>query len=296
MRRKIGLILLCVVILLPSFVGAKSPTYEDIKRVRDRGYLGKGGLDLDRKINRAELATVAIRLLGLEKEAENFKGQIPFKDVNGFQKGWATPYIALAHREGIIQGVGPTTFNPSGQVSYVEMLTIFMRILGYEDGMDFVNYPKDHYTKAMEIGLASVYMDTNAKVTRGDVALTLEKLLDLPMKGEEITLLQKLDKISKPTKKEEKIQIRDLHFNTSIAGVFKGRLIGREDFRDYKVELISREDSRGGFKIYDKVSANEDGVFKIQNFDIGLTAKIRGYGYRIYDGYGNLVLEGILRG
>ncbi len=80
LRRKIGLILLCVVILLPSFVGgAKSPTYEDIKRVRDRGYLGKGGLDLDRKINRAELATVAIRLLGLEKEAENLKGKFPLK-------------------------------------------------------------------------------------------------------------------------------------------------------------------------------------------------------------------------
>ncbi len=281
--------------MTPSLIWAGEPVPDEIRRVINRGYLGQGGLNLDKNINRAELSAVVVRLLGLEDEAKNFKGQIPFKDVMGFQKGWAAPYVALAYREGIIQGVNPTTFNPKGQVSYVEMLTIFMRILGYEDGIDFVKYPDDHFIKSIEIGLGQVYMDMNHKVTRRDVALTIEKLLDLSLKNEDTTLIEKLDKIPNPVKREEKIYMSNLDFNTSIAGIFKGQLKGRDDFSDYKVELLSKEYDRGELVIYDKVSVDKDGVFKIWNFDISWTAKFRGYQYRAYNSRGELILEGELR-
>lgn len=289
------LILLCIVVLAPSIVWAGESVPDEIRRVVNRGYLGQGGLNLDENINRAELSAVVVRLLGLEDEAKDFKGQIPFKDVKEFQKGWATPYVALAYREGIIQGINPTTFNPKGQVSYVEMLTIFMRILGYEDGIDFVKYPDDYFIKAVEIGLGHVYMDMDDKVTRRDVALAIEKLLDLSSKDKDNTLIEKLDKRPSPVKKEEKVYMNNLDFNTSITGIFKGQLKGRKDFSDYKVELLSKEYARGDLVVYDKVSVDKDGVFKIWNFDISWTAKFRGYQYRVYNGKGDLILEGELR-
>lgn len=296
MKKKVLLILLSLVLVVPTIVGAARPVPSDIKRVVDNGYLGQGGLYLNRNINRAELATVVVRLLDLESEARNFKGPMPFKDVKNFQNGWASPYIGLAYREAIIQGTSSTTFNPQGPVSYVDMLTIFIRVLGYEDGMDLKNYPNGYYTKAVEIGLANVYMDMNKKLTRGDVALTMEKLLDLPMKNSETTLMENLNKKAKPEKPEkpEKIQIRNLDFTTTITGLFKGRLIGRDDFSDYKVELLSIESDKKKPKVYGQTSLDKNGIFEIYGFDISWIARIKGYRYKIYDGKDNLIMEGNL--
>ena len=289
MYRKVLVFVILMSLLLPSLAfGEKVP--KEIKRVVNRGYLGKGGLNLDKDINRAEFATVAVRLMDLEKEAKTYSGKGPFKDVSKFQGGWAVGYTALAHREGIMKGVSDTSFNPKGKVTYVEMITVFMRILGYEDGIDFVDYPDDYYEKGLELGLGQVHKKANDKMTRGDVALTLEKLLDMTMKSEDVTLIDKLDKVPKVVeKKEEKITMTDISFNTSITGLFKGKLQGKTDFSGYKVELSSL-----GGKIYDSTFASKDGKFKIFDFDIGYLAKLEGYKYRVYDDNGNVVLDGQL--
>ncbi|WP_325224959.1 S-layer homology domain-containing protein [Schnuerera sp.] len=295
MRNNKFIILLCVFLLIPSFILAESPSLDKISRVVKKGYMGQGSLDLDQNMNRGQLATIAVRLLGLEEEAKNFKGSIPFKDVEKFQGGWATPYVAIAYRENIIQGINPTTFDPQAQVSYIEILTIFMRILGYQDGIDFVDYPEDYYIKAVELGLGNLYSDIDQKVTRGDVALTIEQLLDLPLKDEDITLLEKLDKKPTPVKrKKENIRMTNKKFNTTITGMFTGRLKGREDFSKYKVQLVSKENRQGKYEIYDEVTPEKDGVFKIWNFDISWTARYRGYRYKVYDDENELVLEGKL--
>lgn len=291
--RKIILIVLCFLLLSTPSVLADKPSSSEISRVLNRGYMGQGSLDLERYLNRAELATIATRLLDLEEEVDSFKGSSPFEDVKSFQGGWADPYVAAAYEKGMVEGTGPTSFNPSRHVSYVDMLAVFMRILGYEDGMDFVDYPDDYYVKAVEIGLGDLYKDMNHKVTRGEVALAIERLLDIPLKGEDMTLLEKLDGSPKKSK-EERIRITKIKFNTSITGMFTGQLKGRDDFSDYKVQLVSEENKYGKYQIYDEASPDKDGIFKIWNFDISLSAKLKGYEYRVYDSKGKLVLEGSL--
>lgn len=281
--------LLLLSLLLPSFAFGETVPKE-IKRVVNRGYLGKGGLSLDKDINRAEFATVAVRLMGLEKEAKTYSGKRPFKDVSKFQGGWAVGYTALAHRKGVMRGVSDTSFNPSGKVTYVEMMTVLMRILGYEDGIDFVDYPDDYYEKGLELGLGQVHKKANEKMTRGDVALTIEKLLDMKMKNEDVTLIDKLDKVPKVVEvEEEEITMTDISFNTSITGLFRGKLEGKTDFSGYKVELSSL-----GGKMYDSTFATKDGKFKIFDFDIGYLSRLEGYKYRVYDDNGNVVLDGQL--
>lgn len=290
LKCKTLLLALCLIIILPITLESAALVPQ---RIIDNGYMGKGNRDWDSYLNRAELATISIRLLDLENETKNYKGPIPFKDVENFQNGWATPYIALAHRENLVRGINPTTFNPKGEVSYIEMLTVFMRILGYQDGIDFVDYPEDYYTKAISIDLAQVYIDTNEKVTRKDVAFAIEKLLDLPMKNENILLIEKLNEKPKTIIKEN-IKMTNITFNTAITGLFAGQLIGREDFTHYKVELLSKEDKYKKFEKYGETTVEKDGSFKILGFDTGFVAKNRGYRYKVYNGDGDLVLEGNL--
>lgn len=289
MYKKIIVFVLLLSLLLPSFAFGESVPKE-IKRVINRGYMGKGGLNLDNYINRAEFATVAVRLLGLEKEAKSYSGKCPFVDVKKFQGGWAVGYTAVAHEKGVMKGVSDSRFNPNGKVTYVEMLTVFMRILGYEDGIDFIDYPNGYYERGLELGIGELHRKPNEKVTRGDVALTIEKLLDMKMKDEDITLVDKLDKVPKVVEKnEEVIKMTDISFNTTITGLFTGKLVGKKNFAGYKVELASL-----GGKIYDSTFADSNGKFKITSFDVGYLARLEGYKYRVYDKNGNVVLEGQL--
>jgi len=286
--RKFLIFVLLLCLLLPYFAfGEHVPM--NIERVVERGYFGQGGLNLNGEMNRAEFATVSVRLLGLENKANSYIGKGPFKDVEKFQGGWAIGYTAIAHSEGIMEGNSNTKFNPSGKISYIEMLTVFMRILGYEDGIDFVKYPDDYYKKALEIGLGDIDRNPSEKVNRGDVALYMEKLLDMKLKDKDNTLIQILDMKPNTVKAEEKIYISELKFNTSVAGILSGKLNGRDDFVGYKVELLSL-----GGKVYDSTFASKNGEFKILNFDIGIMAKIEGYKYRVYDENGKVVLEGNL--
>lgn len=290
MCKKVLVFVLVSSLLLPSFAfGEHVP--KNIERVVERGYFGQGGLNLNGEMNRAEFATVAVRLLGLENKANSYSGKGPFKDVENFQGGWAIGYTAIAQSKGIMEGNRSTKFNPSGKVSYIEMLTVFMRILGYEDGIDFVKYPDDYYKKALEIGLGDIDRNPSEKVTRGDVALYMEKLLDMKLKDRDITLIAELDDMPQVVKNEEKknISMEKLSFNTTITGLFCGKLKGRNDFTGYKIELLSL-----GGKVYDSTFASKNGEFKILNFDIGVMAKIEEYKYRIYDENGKVVLEGNL--
>ncbi|WP_077369452.1 S-layer homology domain-containing protein [Anaerosalibacter sp. Marseille-P3206] len=286
--RKVLVFVILLSLVLPSFAfGEKVP--KEIKRVVNRGYLGQGGLNLDKDINRAEFATVAVRLMGLEKEAKSYSGKSSFKDVNKFQGGWAVGYTTIADREGVMRGVGDSSFNPKGKITYVEMMTVFMRILGYEDGIDFVDYPDEYYEKGLELGLGQVHKKANDKVTRGEVAIIIERILDMKMKDKDIILIDKLDDVPIVVEVEEDIYMTDMSFNTNITGLFSGKLKGTNDFAGYKIELLS---SSG--KIYDSTFASKDGKFKIWDFDIGYLSKLEGYKYKVYDGNGKIVLDGQL--
>lgn len=282
--KRLIIFILSLTLLLPNLVLAQGEGISDIKEVIERGFLEKEGLD--RKINRAELATVSIRLMGLEKSASSYKGKIYYKDIEKFQGGWAVPYISLAKEHGIMEGVSKDKFNPQYNVSYVEVLTVLMRILGYEDGIDFIDFPQDYYKKALEIGLGDMRISPNEKVTRMTVALTIEKALNSRLRDEDYTLLEKLDKVPQKEIIVEEIKLDNLKFNTSIAGIFSGELKGSSDFTGYRVALLSKKG-----RLYKEKILGKDGKFVINDFDIGLLPKLDGYKYEIYNSEGKLILS-----
>ncbi|MDR7857560.1 S-layer homology domain-containing protein [Tissierella sp.] len=255
----------------------------------EKGYFGVGGLNLDKKIKRSELATLAIRMVGLEAKAKEYTGKSSFKDVND----WSTPYVEMAKKQGLISGKSKDLFHPNGNLTYVELLAVFMRALGYKDGIDFVKYPDDYYKKALEIGLADMYISQDEEVLREIVLSTMVKALNTNIKGQDYTLYKSLNNTELEEVIEEAtkyISMTNVKFNTTISGVFSGILKGSDDFTGYKVVLLSENGTFYGDSILGK-----SGSFSIDKFDISVVAKLSGYRYEVYNNKGNLILKSKLQ-
>lgn len=274
--KKVCSIVLALLLLLPNLTFAN-------------GVIGPE--NPNKNISRAEMATVAVRLLGLEgsKDAYNKKGN--FKDV----KGWALPFVNIASENGVMMGSKKDTFNPNGQLTYVEVLTVLMRILGYEDGIDFKNYPDDYYNKALEIGLGDLYIKDKQIITRKIASDTIDKALELNMKNSNEKLSNNISNspvVNSPKEDNspKKITIGNIEFNSSIVGVFSGELKGSNDFTNYKIEILSK-----GGQVYKTTTLDKSGTFKVTGFDVGTMSKLSGYMYKVYDAKGNMILSSDLK-
>lgn len=286
--KRIVLIILSMALLLPTVVFGEGMA--DSKWIVDKGYFGVGGLKLDKKMNRAELATVTIRMMGLESEAMKFKGKSSFTDVDNFQGKWATPYIQLAMENGLVNGKSKDIFNPGGTLTYTELLTVFMRVLGYKDGVDFIKYPDDYYKKALEIGLADMYISGKEEVLRETVLDTMIKTLNTMIKDKDYSLFHSLTSEPKEEAPVVDISIKDVKFNLLISGIFSGELKGTDDFTGYKVILLSNNGM-----IYESKVLGKSGAFVFDSFDIGILAKLTGYKYEVYNKEGKLLIESKLQ-
>ena len=117
-------------------------------------YIGyeDGSLGLDRNITRAEFATLAVRIEGLEDVQEEYKKETIFKDVS--KNHWASGYINIAESRGLIIGFGDETFRPEEKITYAQALTVIIRILGYEK--DVVGeWPDNYIDMGRNLGLVT---------------------------------------------------------------------------------------------------------------------------------------------
>lgn len=135
---------------------------------------GNPNFDLDRTPTRHEAVTMLVRLLGKEAEAKNGTWDMPFTDV----AEWAKPYIGYAHHNGLASGTSATTFGGNDPVTASQYLTLVLRALGYESGVDF------QWNKAWElsdqIGLTNgEYNASTTTFTRGDVAIISHRSLSI---------------------------------------------------------------------------------------------------------------------
>lgn len=293
--KKILLITIMLAILTSSIAYGS-----DYSRVQNLGLIGQGAGNWENKITRAELATIAVRLVGMENQLYLYQDNI-YKDVSG----WAKPYINAASFIGLMKGTSKDTFNPQANISYVEVLTVIMRALDYKDKIDFTEFPDEYYQKAIEIGLANIYIGPDEIVTRATVADTIEKSLDLKLKDSNLTLLSKISNnshtnipianLEKQEKIEEQVQgkveekditIENITFNTNISALFKGKLKGTDDFTGYKIILSSKSES-----FTEQTSPSKNGEFSMTDFPIDIVTRLSGYQVKVVNREGGVVYE-----
>lgn len=155
----------------------------------------EAGYDLDRAPDRAEAATMMVRLLGKEAEAKTYyeanADKFPFTDLdNGYE--WAKPYVAWLYDQGLTSGATATTFEPGNKCTAQQYTTFLMRALGYSDaeGGDFT------YDKAIDFatekGVVDMFNMDADDFMRDDVVAMSYTALSVAPKSGETDLLTKL--------------------------------------------------------------------------------------------------------
>lgn len=128
-------------------------------------------------ITRAEFAKIACIAGGMGKSAEILQSSPSmYSDVAAGQ--WYTGYINLCSSQGWVKGYPDGTFRPNAQITYAEVITVLVRLLGYNDNLPGP-WPVDYIAKAGALDITeNISFDSNAPATRGDVAVMADATLD----------------------------------------------------------------------------------------------------------------------
>ncbi|CCQ95747.1 exported hypothetical protein [[Clostridium] ultunense Esp] len=248
MKKKISSLLvftLVLTLLVPAFAFAavpsdvKSTNYEEaVAKLVSLGVVNgypDGTFRPDQPITRAEFAKIVAYAGGFAKAAELLGPQsTQFKDVNANSYGWASGYIAVGANKGYFKGYNDGTFRPAKQVTYAEVLTVLLRVLGYNDNL-IGNWPSDYIIQATALGITDgVTVTSNGLATRGAVAQLTSATLD-----QNIVYYDKdlLDFVEKKDSNQKTIKLISFAFDTSFtdAVVYSPSLSG--DNND-KVSLL----------------------------------------------------------
>jgi uncharacterized protein YkwD len=193
--------LICVTVLLAILfpVASTAATDEQVKAAdalhafglfqgMGTDLYGEPIYNLDGKLTRSEGVALFVRLLGEETNAlREDVSALPFKDV----PPWAKPYIAFAHRNGLVKGFSADVFGGYNEMTAAQYLTFILRSLGYKDDIDFTYEKVWNLTDALKISDGK-FDDLTDALTRGDVTEISLRALYANEKGTGITLLEQL--------------------------------------------------------------------------------------------------------
>lgn len=108
---------------------------KNILEVVDAGYMGgkgNGKFEPLATVTRAEMATILVNVLDVEKKAD-----YQFHDVASTY--WASEYIKTAYSHGLVNGVGNYKFNPTGKVTRAQYAVFINNGINWK--ADFVAEP-----------------------------------------------------------------------------------------------------------------------------------------------------------
>lgn len=185
MFKKIVSLLLVFLIVLGTVAFAEDSNIEELQQDSAtrlvklgiiKGY-NDGTLKLKNNISRAEFATMMTRLIGKDDLVDQYKTDSQFEDVT--KTHWSAPYVNIAVKEGLIKGYPDGTFKPQNNISYGEVLTILIRLLGYEESVNTEDqWPINYVKKSVELGInGDLPISVNSNATRGDVSIFIDNSL-----------------------------------------------------------------------------------------------------------------------
>lgn len=140
-----------------------------------------GSLRLENKVTRAEMAVILVKMLGKEEYAKSLETNSKFKDV--LNTNWAQKYIDVAARDGIIRGYDGGMFKPDEAVTYAELVTMMVRVLGAGEVIgSFGKWPDNYIDFAKRENLIKdMVFRNNDYATRGDVAYIVDNTMSAKM-------------------------------------------------------------------------------------------------------------------
>ena len=149
------------------------------------GY-GDGTFRPDTILNRAQFCKMAVYAMDGSGELGRYSTVTIFPDVK--PSHWASAYINMACKKGIISGFADGRFRPEQTVTAGQAVTILMRGLGYQDNNVGGVWPQSFMAEAQTNGLLDGTGITSAysPLTRGQAARLFLNLFDAKTGGESV--------------------------------------------------------------------------------------------------------------
>ena len=196
--KKIAFLALPILILLMLFITICATSFADVaeddyyagaaERMAARGIIvgyEDGLYHGERSLTRAQMATLACKMLGKAEEAAALAGKTVFSDVN--EEGWYCGYINYAVANGIVVGDGDGNFRPDDMVKYEEAVKVVLCVIGKADGIkiDSTDWSKEYLKRADELKITQNLVGKKGEyMVRGDIAVLCDAALSL-VEGEE---------------------------------------------------------------------------------------------------------------
>ena len=140
-----------------------------------------GNYHPDASLTRAEFAKLAVLAMGLSGQVSAAGHRTLFNDVPASH--WAAGYVNLAYDQGIVNGYGNGSFGPADAVTYDQVVTILLRLLGYTSADIGPFWPADYLAFADDLGLNDgLDLTGGDAVNRGEAALLLYRALQCDTK------------------------------------------------------------------------------------------------------------------
>lgn len=209
MRRIISIFTAATVLL--SLVTVSASRYADVpggasysdavENLSNYGIISgyNGYFNPDGYITRAEAAKIAAVVAGIDEEASARAGVKKFNDVETGK--WSTGYINVVSDHNYILGYPNGYFMPDNNITFAEMTTIVLRLLGYDASVLGDNWPYAYMLKAGEMGITDgINLGDYDLINRAQVCVLVDNALDENIygRGEKLSSLVSAVKYSEP--------------------------------------------------------------------------------------------------
>lgn len=194
-------VVLILVMMMPS---AFASTYKDVDSSKYyaqavealstygivSGYAGY--FNPEKSVTRAEFAKMITLVSGLEDEVYSKAGTRRFDDVA--LSHWGNGYINTAAENKLIVGYPNGLFMPEKKITFAEAVTVLLRAMNYTTQDLGDNWPYAYMVKAKGLGITEgINLGDNSFITRGDLAVVINKALQTSINGSTQKLISKMD-------------------------------------------------------------------------------------------------------
>ena len=192
-KRPVVLALLLVIVMMSSTISyasfqdvPKSATYTTaVERLVNLGIFSS---TTDSKflpgniVTREQFAKIVVIASGLEELASTLTGTSAYGDVS--PSSATNGYINAVLKKGYLTGLADGKFHPTDAITYAQVCTVLVKMLGYTNEDVAGVWPTNYIEKAKSIGITSgISLKSSSTVTRSNLAIMLDKLLDTNIKS-----------------------------------------------------------------------------------------------------------------
>lgn len=174
-----------------------------------------GNYRLDDLVTRAEFSKIAVAASEHRNSVAASLSVSPFKDVP--YTHWAAPYVKAALSNKYVNGYEDASFRPDQNVLFEEAITVFLKLLGYENSDFGSSWPYGPYGIAKNINLVdNMQSQIGSYLTRREAVILVYNLLNCKTKSTPVSSTEKYMSVFNCAVKEDIILVATSKEDSSV--------------------------------------------------------------------------------